>query len=110
MWRWCTSRQKEGCVPLLEIAAMAGHVAARHNLGVMEGKGGNHHRSMKHFVISASVGHDDSLKAVQYGYRMGFVTKYDFEKTLRAHKKSRDELKSELRNKAAAADYVASQG
>ena len=91
----------------LEIAAMAWHLGARYDLGVMEGKRGNHHRSMKHFMISASAGCDDSLKMVQSGYRLGFVTKYDFEKTLRAHKKSRDELKSEWRNKAAAARGVA---
>ena len=91
----------------LEIAAMAWHVGARYDLGVMEGKRGNHHRSMKHFIISASAGCDDSLKMVQSGYRSDFVTKYDFEKTLRAHKKSRDELKSEWRNKAAAARCVA---
>ena len=86
----------------LEIAAIAGHVHARHNLGVMEGKGGNQHRATKHLIISASGGHDDSLKGVQNGYRYGFLTKDDFEKTLRAHKKSKDEMKSEWRDKAAA--------
>ena len=35
-----------------------------------------------------------------------FVTKDDFEKTLRAHKKSKDELMSEWRDKAAVADYA----
>ena len=46
-------------------------------------------------------GDDDSLKAVQDGYRNGLVTKDNFEVTLRAHKKSQDEMKSEWRDKAA---------
>ena len=86
----------------LEIAAMAGHVLARHNLGVLEGKDGNYHRAMKHFLISASAGDDDSVKAVQDGYRNCLVTKDNFEVTLRAHKKSQDEMKSEWRDHAVA--------
>ena len=85
-----------------EIAAMGGHVRARYNLGAMEGENGNHHRVMKHFIISADAGHDESVKAVQDGYRDGIVTKDDFEKTLRAHQKSQDEMKSEWRDHAAA--------
>ena len=89
----------------LEIAAIAGHVKARYNLGVIEGKSGNLHRAVKHLMISASEGHGKSLKGVQVGYRDGVVTKDDFEKTLRAHQKSLDEVKSERRDKAAAANY-----
>ena len=86
----------------LEIAAIGGHVQARYNLGIMERKGGNHHRAMKHWIISANAGYDGSLNKVQCGYMMGSVSKDVFEKTLRAHKKSKDELKSEWRDKAAA--------
>ena len=86
----------------LEVAAMGGYVVARYNLGVIEGRGDNHHRTMKHLMISASAGCDDSLKGVQAGYRDGIVIKDDFEQTLRAHKKSSDELKSEWREKAKA--------
>ena len=85
---------------------MGGYAEARHNLGSMEGKSGNLHRAMKHFLISASAGHDISLKGVQNGYRDGIVSKDDFEKILRAHKKSNDELKSEWREKAATANYL----
>ena len=84
-----------------EKAATAGHVEARYNLGALEWADGNEDRAMKHFTISASVGDDDSLKAVQDGYRNGLVTKDNFEVTLRAHKKSQDEMKSEWRDKAA---------
>ena len=37
-----------------ELAAMNGHVVARHNLGVSEYEAGNHQRAMKHFIIAAS--------------------------------------------------------
>ena len=86
----------------LEIAAMAGHVRARYHLGILEGGKGNLHRAMKHLIISASAGDDDSMKAVQDGYRNCIVNKDDFEQTLRAHQKSKDEMKSEWRDKAAA--------
>ena len=86
----------------LEIAAIAGHVGARHDLGSIEGNSGNRRRAMKHFMISASAGCDDSIKAVQSGYRDGIVNKDDFEKTLRSHQKSKNEMKSEWRDHAAA--------
>ena len=85
-----------------EIAAMAGNVRARYHLGALEGGIGNLHRAMKHLMISASAGCDDSMKAVQDGYRDGFVNKDDFEQTLRANQKSKDEMKSEWRDHAAA--------
>lgn len=87
----------------LEISAMAGNVQARHNLGSIEGNSGNHQRAMKHFLISANAGHDGSMKAIQSGYRDGLVHKDEFEKTLQAHQKSKNEMKSEWRDHAEAA-------
>jgi len=34
-----------------ELAAMKEDVSARNNLGLLEGKAGNHHRAMKHFIL-----------------------------------------------------------
>ncbi|KAL7525090.1 hypothetical protein ACHAXR_000857, partial [Thalassiosira sp. AJA248-18] len=45
-----------------ELGAMGGDVIARHNLGVLEAKAGNVNRAMKHFMISAGFGYDNSLK------------------------------------------------
>ena len=89
-----------------EKAVIAGHIRARHDLGTLEANGGNLHRAMKHFIISANAGHDDSLKKVHCGFRDGLVNKDDFEKTLRAHQKSQDETRSEWRDKAAAARMI----
>jgi len=83
-----------------QIAAMMGVETARYNLGVEETNNGNYDRAMKHFMISAKCSHDDSLQKVKEGFMIGAVTKNDFEITLRAHKASQDEMKSDQRESA----------
>ncbi|KAL7529419.1 hypothetical protein ACHAXR_005122, partial [Thalassiosira sp. AJA248-18] len=83
-----------------EQGAMGGNVLARHNLGFVEGKAGNTKRALKHFMISAELGCDYSLEEIHYGFSKGRVTKDDFEKALRAHKKSKDEMQSDQRDAA----------
>ncbi|KAL7528794.1 hypothetical protein ACHAXR_002640 [Thalassiosira sp. AJA248-18] len=84
----------------LELGAMGGDAAARYNLGVFEVNAGNMNRAMKHFMISASYGYDDSLEEIKTGFSDGHVTKDDFEKALRAHKESKDEMQSDQRDEA----------
>jgi len=86
-----------------ELGAMAGNANARYNLGCDEYYAGNMDRAYKHWMISANVGHDLSMKSVQEGYRRDFVTKDDYAKTIRAHGNSIDEMKSDDRDTAAAA-------
>ena len=83
-----------------ELAAMNGSVVARHNLGRMEGRAGNVHRSMKHFVLAARAGDKDSLGEVKEGYMHGIVTKVEYANTLHAYQKNQDEMKSDDRDKA----------
>ncbi|KAL7540210.1 hypothetical protein ACHAXR_009949 [Thalassiosira sp. AJA248-18] len=83
-----------------ELGAMGGEVSARHNLGVLELDTGNMNRAMRHLMISSGFGNDDSLTKVRYGFSEGYVTKYDFEKALRAHKESKDEMQSDQRDAA----------
>eukprot|EP00979_Chaetoceros_neogracilis_P002192 scaffold383_cov229-Chaetoceros_neogracile.AAC.9 len=85
-----------------QLAAMAGDVQARYNLGCEEGNAGNMDRAYKHWMISANDGYDLSMKAVQEGYESGFVTKDDYEKTMWAYGNSIDEMKSDDRDRAAA--------
>ena len=82
---------------------MGGDVLARHGLGNLEWNAGNYHRAMKHYMIAAGAGYDDSLKAIQQGYLDGHATKDDFEKALRAHIQATDEMKSDQREAADAA-------
>ena len=84
-----------------ELAAMGGEPEARHNLGSLENNAGNITRAVKHWMISAAAGYDDSLKEIREGFLNVDVTKDDFEKALRAHQASKDEMKSEQREAAA---------
>ena len=86
-----------------ELAVMGGDIYARHNLGSVEEIAGNTSRAMKHWMISAAAGHDNSLKEIRQLFSSGRATKDDFEKALRAHKEAKDEMKSDQREAAAAA-------
>ena len=81
-----------------ELAAMIGHVKARHNLGCLEG--GNEQRAYKHYLISARSGMKESVDAVKEGYMAGFVTKDEYADTLRAYHEKQKEMKSDARDKA----------
>ena len=81
------------------LAAVAGHEEARYNLGLLEGMF-DKDRSTKHFLIAARAGLDEALKEAGKRYTSGHVTKEEYASTLRAHKESQDEMKSEQRTKA----------
>ena len=63
----------------LEMAAIAGHPKARHNLACIEGNNGRQKRAMKHLLISASLGDDLSLEElkIEYATGRGHVSKED---------------------------------
>jgi hypothetical protein len=52
---------------------------------------------MKHFIISAKLGCDESLEEVKRGFMDGHVSKEDFEAALRGHQAAVDATKSEQR-------------
>ncbi|KAL7549816.1 hypothetical protein ACHAWF_015360 [Thalassiosira exigua] len=88
-----------------EQAAIGGHIAARHNIGLLEAYAGNTDRAAKHLMIAAGAGCDESLELIKKFFlckNHNFVTKQAFEKALRAHKDATDEMKSAQRDKAAA--------
>eukprot|EP00979_Chaetoceros_neogracilis_P001901 scaffold345_cov207-Chaetoceros_neogracile.AAC.2 len=90
-----------------QLAALAGNVRARYNLGCVEGNAGNMDRAYKHWMISANDGYDSSMKSVQEGHKEGFVTKDDYAKTALAYSISIDEMKSDDRDRFAAANAAA---
>ena len=96
------AKDEEKALHHLKIAAIGGHELARHILGKYEGHKGQHERAMKHFMIAAKAGYNDSLNSVGEGYKEGLVTKDEYASTLRAHKESQDEMKSEQRSKSEA--------
>jgi TPR repeat protein len=78
-----------------ELAAMGGDIAARRRLGIFEGMAGNHQRAMKHMILSARAGDEDSLELVKCGFREGIVTKDEYEGALRANYNRQLEMKSD---------------
>lgn len=87
-----------------ELGAMAGDINARHNLGIHEWRAGNLDRALKHWLISAGCGDNDSLDAIKLFYKDGQVTKEDYTKALRLYQEYLSEIRSTQRDKAAAAD------
>ena len=88
----------------LEEAAMGGHPFARHALALYEEEEDNDNieRAVKHYIIAAILGLDESMKALWKHYSLGNITKEELDATLRAHQAAIDEMKSEQRDAAEA--------
>ena len=85
-----------------ELAAVRGNAVARFNLGDGEARTGNWVRGLKHWMISAGDGYNDSVKNIQQLYMDGDATKEDYSKALQTYQAYIDEIKSDQRDKAAA--------
>ncbi len=81
----------------LEEAAIAGHPAARHNLGCSEESNGEIDRAVKHWIIAANLGHDESIQELKDCYKDGLFSKDDFAAALRAHHVAVNAMKSPQR-------------
>ncbi len=83
-----------------EKAAIGGHPLARHNLAYYEAKNGNVEKAVKHWIIAANLGYDDSMKVLLPIYKNGHITKEQYGATLRTHQASIDAIKSAQRDAA----------
>ena len=83
-----------------EKAAIGGHPQARYNLGCYEERHGNMERSVKHFIISANLGFENSMKALWKHYSAGSFTKEELDATLRTHQAAVNAMKSAQRDEA----------
>jgi len=88
----------------LELSAMMGSEAARHDLGMKEEDEGDMERALKHWMIAIGDGDAGSLKQIKRLYSNGLATKEDYTKALQAYQEYLGEIKSVQRDKAAAAD------
>eukprot|EP00956_Cyclotella_meneghiniana_P022158 scaffold41405_cov23-Cyclotella_meneghiniana.AAC.1 len=84
------------------LAAISGIPMARYTLGQAAIQSKPRHPrqvrlAVKHFVMGAEAGHDESLAAIRKCYEEGLVDKEVFEKALRAHKSVSDEMSSKDR-------------
>ena len=83
-----------------EEAAIGGHPGARYWLGVYENDNGNVARALKHWIIAATQGLDDSMKELMDAFKRGQLSKDELAATLRAHKAAIDATKSPQRREA----------
>jgi len=87
----------------LEEAAIGGQPEARHNLGVYEINRRKIKRGVKHFIIAASHGNSESMKALKELRAAMIICQEDFESTLRTHQAVLDASNSPQREAAFAA-------
>ena len=93
----------------LEEAAIGGHPDARHDLSIHEIRKGNMERAVKHLIIAANLGQEESMQILTHifkvegteGGRRSF-SKEDFAATLRGHHAAVKATKSAERDEAAA--------
>ena len=95
-------RDEKKAVHYFELAAMGGHVKARHYLGALEGRAGNHGRAVKHFMIAAGFGYIAALEQIKQMFMYELVTKDDYAKALQLYQANVVEIKSVQRDEAAA--------
>ena len=96
----CVEKDGKKVLYHLEQAAIGGHPKARYNVGCEDKKNGRLDRAMKHWIIAATLGCDDSLDALKVCFRAGIGNKDDFAATLRAHQAAVEATKSPQREAA----------
>ena len=84
----------------LKEAAIGGHDTARYRLGNHEYRNGQNNRAIKHWIIAANLGDDESLETLKKGFMIGLVSKEDFEAALRGHQAAVDATKTKQREEA----------
>ena len=83
-----------------EAAAMSGCVPARYNLGHMDYEAGTIDLALQHWMISAKLGHENSLSYVKALFMDGLATKADYAAALRGYQSAVEEMSSSDREEA----------
>ena len=83
-----------------EKAAIGGHHLARGCLAYVEFDNGNLERGVKHWIIAANLGCEDSMKKLLNVYKEGCITKEEYGATLRTHQAAINATKSAQRDAA----------
>ncbi|EJK56022.1 hypothetical protein THAOC_24160 [Thalassiosira oceanica] len=81
-------------------AAMQGCPLSRHNLGCIEDGHGNYNRAVKHFLISAKMGHEKSVESIKKMFTAGNATKEPYAEALKGYQDAVEEMKSHDRDEA----------
>jgi len=94
---------KEKAAHYYELGAIGGDAVSRCNLALDEKSAGNMDRALKHFMIAVVCGDALSLSMIKEMYSKGYATKEDYTEALRSYQAYLGEIKSDQRDKAAAA-------
>ncbi|EJK48939.1 hypothetical protein THAOC_32222 [Thalassiosira oceanica] len=86
-------------------AAMQGHVVSRHSLGNHEGRKGNYDRALRHYLVSAKMGYEESVEMIKMMFMDGIATKEHYAEALRGHQDAVEEMKSHDRDEAKRLGY-----
>lgn len=81
-------------------AAIQGHAHSRYQLGIVEGDKGNWDRVVRHFLISAKMGHKGSVDIIKRMSMGGLAIKEQNTEDLKGYGDAVEEMKSPDRDKA----------
>lgn len=84
-------------------AAMKGDRVARYNLGVAAEENGNFDRAIKHWIIAAGSGCENSLTCTRRLFSNAHATKAQYERALREYQQYQMEVRSVQRDRASEA-------
>ncbi|EJK73582.1 hypothetical protein THAOC_04782 [Thalassiosira oceanica] len=93
---------KAKAIQFWEKAAMQGHVESRYNLGITEGMKENYDRAVRHFLISAKMGHERSVEKIKRLFVGGKATKEQYTEALKGYQDAVEGMKSHDRDEAKA--------
>ena len=72
---------------------------------MIEGGKGNHNRGVRHLMISAKMGHKDSLEMVKKVFMGGLASKEQYAEAQRGYQDAVEEMKSHDRDEAKRLGY-----
>ncbi|EJK74432.1 hypothetical protein THAOC_03889, partial [Thalassiosira oceanica] len=83
-------------------AAIQGHPTSRHALGIHECDEGNHELAVRHWMISAKLGLEESLNEIKEMFIEGHAKKAQYAEALKGYQNALEETKSPQREEAKA--------
>ncbi|EJK54862.1 hypothetical protein THAOC_25474 [Thalassiosira oceanica] len=81
-------------------AAIQGNVESRNNLGANEYRNGNYRHAVQHWLISAKMGYEESLKGIKGMFKEGHATKAQYAEALLGYRDAVEEMTSPQRKEA----------
>ena len=84
---------------------MRGHFYAWCNLGCFEYKDGKFDRALRHWMMSAKMGYEKSLKNILLLCKDGHASRDDYAQALLGYRKASDEMTSKERDEAKALGF-----